>query len=398
MQYSEIMVRYGELSTKGKNRMRFINKLKRNMKHVLSIYPDVRVVVDRDRAHIFLNGTDYVPVAESLKQIFGIQALSPSYKVEKNLETIKKAVQDVMTDVYHEGLTFKITSKRSDHNFEMDSRELNQYLNKLLRQDAQILREAIAAGADEKAVQAKKEELLQEVFNFLAINLGLPPRTFDFAYRDKDNSYHSDKNITPQEFFKKYVGLDLSEYVSVINAPTADKPYGKSYTVEMLGNVVGSRDVRYINLDMERFKELAIAQMQAGETVWFGSDVGQISDRQKGIMATNVYDFDTAMDINFIQDKAGRLDYSESLMTHAMVLTGVDLDENGKSLKWKVENSWGDKVGNKGYFVASDAWMDEFTYQIVVRKEFLTAEERAAYEAEPIILAPWDPMGALASK
>lgn len=128
MQYSEIMVRYGELSTKGKNRMRFINKLKRNMKYVLSIYPDVRVVADRDRAHIYLNGTDYVPVAESLKQIFGIQAFSPSYKVEKNLETIKKAVQDVMKDVYREGLTFKITSKRSDHDFEMDSRELNQYL------------------------------------------------------------------------------------------------------------------------------------------------------------------------------------------------------------------------------------------------------------------------------
>ncbi len=128
MQYSEIMVRYGELSTKGKNRMRFINELKCNMKYVLSIYPDVRVVADRDRAHIYLNGTDYVPVAESLKQIFGIQSFSPSYKVEKNLETIKKAVQDVMKDVYHEGLTFKITSKRSDHNFEMDSRELNQYL------------------------------------------------------------------------------------------------------------------------------------------------------------------------------------------------------------------------------------------------------------------------------
>ena len=128
MQYSEIMVRYGELSTKGKNRMRFINKLKHNMKHVLSIYPDVRVFADRDRAHIYLNGTDYVPVAESLKQIFGIQGFSPSYKVEKNLETIKKAVQDVMKDVYHEGLTFKITSKRSDHNFEMDSRDLNQYL------------------------------------------------------------------------------------------------------------------------------------------------------------------------------------------------------------------------------------------------------------------------------
>ena len=256
----------------------------------------------------------------------------------------------------------------------------------------------IAGGADQAAVQAKKEELLQEIFNYLAMTLGLPPRQFDFAYRDKDDNYQSEKNITPQAFFEKYVGLKLSDYVSVINAPTADKPYGKSYTVEMLGNVVGAPSVRYINLPMDRFKELAIAQMKAGETVWFGSDVGQVSDRQKGILATNVYDFTASMDINLTQDKAGRLDYSESLMTHAMVLTGVDLDADGKPVKWKVENSWGDKVGQKGYFVASDAWMDEYTYQIVVRKDFLTAEELAAYEAEPQVLAPWDPMGALASK
>lgn len=279
-----------------------------------------------------------------------------------------------------------------------NSRELNQYLNKLLRQDAQILRDLIAGGADQATVQAKKEELLQEIFNYLAMTLGLPPRQFDFAYRDKDDNYQSEKNITPQAFFEKYVGLKLSDYVSVINAPTADKPYGKSYTVEMLGNVVGAPSVRYINLTMDRFKELAIAQMKSGETVWFGSDVGQVSDRQKGILATNVYDFTASMDINLTQDKAGRLDYSESLMTHAMVLTGVDLDADGKSVKWKVENSWGDKVGQKGYFVASDAWMDEYTYQIVVRKDFLTAEELAAYEAEPQVLAPWDPMGALASK
>ncbi|AVM72016.1 aminopeptidase [Streptococcus mutans] len=276
------------------------------------------------------------------------------------------------------------------------SRELNQYLNKLLRQDAQILRQILAAGADSTAVQAKKEELLQEIFNFLAMNLGLPPRHFDFAYRDKDNHYQSEKKITPRAFYKKYVGLNLSDYVSIINAPTADKPYGKSYTVDMLGNVVGSPAVRYLNLEMERFKELAIAQMRAGETVWFGSDVGQVSDRQKGILATNTYDFKDAMNIDLTQDKAGRLDYSESLMTHAMVLTGVDLDENGKAIKWKVENSWGDKVGQKGYFVASDAWMDEYTYQIVVRKEFLTAEELVAYEETPKVLAPWDPMGALA--
>ena len=277
-----------------------------------------------------------------------------------------------------------------------NSRELNQILNKLLRQDAQILRELRQKGAESSELQAKKEELLQEVFNFLAMNLGLPPRQFDFSYRDKDNHFHSESGLTPLTFYQKYVDLKLEDYVSIINAPTADKPYGRSYTVEMLGNVVGSKPVRYLNVEMGRLKELAIAQMQAGETVWFGSDVAQSSNRKAGIMAEGMHDFTASMDIRLTQDKAGRLDYSESLMTHAMVLTGVDLDENGKAKKWKVENSWGEKVGNKGYFVASDAWMDEYTYQIVVRKEFLTAAELAAYEAEPLVLAPWDPMGALA--
>ncbi|WP_105136363.1 aminopeptidase C [Streptococcus suis] len=276
------------------------------------------------------------------------------------------------------------------------SRELNQYLNKLLRQDAQILRDLLAKGASSEEVQVQKENLLQEIFNFLAVNLGLPPRSFDFAYRDKDNVYYRDTNVTPQAFYEKYVGLKLSDYVSIINAPTTDKPYNKSYTVELLGNVVGAPAVRYLNVEMNRFKELAIAQLKAGESVWFGSDVGQSSNRQTGIMATNTYDFSSGLGIHFHQDKAGRLDYSESLMTHAMVLTGVDLDDNEQPLKWKVENSWGDKVGDKGYFVASDSWMDEYTYQIVVRKEFLTPEELAAYQAQPQVLAPWDPMGALA--
>ena len=272
------------------------------------------------------------------------------------------------------------------------SRELDQYLNKILRQDAQILRELIQNGGD---VAAKKAELLQEIFNYLAMTLGLPPQKFDFEYRDKDDQFHKFEDITPQAFYEKFVDIKLDDYVSVINAPTADKPYNKSYTVEFLGNVIGARDVRHLNVEMDRFKKLAIAQMQAGETVWFGCDVGQVSNRQDGLLTMDAYDF-SAMDLDFTQDKASRLDYSESLMTHAMVLTGVDLDNAGNSLKWKVENSWGEKVGKKGYFTASDAWMDEYTYQIVVRKEFLTAEELAAYEAEPEVLLPWAPLGALA--
>ena len=126
--YSEIMIRYGELSTKGKNRMRFINKLRNNIQDVLSIYPAVKVTADRDRAHAYLHGTDYEPVAESLKQVFGIQNFSPVYKIEKSVPALKAAVQGIMKEIYEEGMTFKISSKRSDHTFELDSRELNQTL------------------------------------------------------------------------------------------------------------------------------------------------------------------------------------------------------------------------------------------------------------------------------
>lgn len=273
-----------------------------------------------------------------------------------------------------------------------NSRDFNQYLDKLLRQGAEKLLQAVADGADVNALRA---ELLQEIFNYLASSLGLPPRTFKYAIRDNDNQLIQFEG-TPKEFYDRFVGVDLDQYVSIINAPTADKPYNQSYTVEFLGNVVGAKAVKHLNLPIERFKELAIKQMQAGETVWFGCDVGQLSDREAGLLTLDAYDFKSALDIEFTQSKASRLDYAESLMTHAMVLTGVDLDDNGQPLKWKVENSWGDKVGKKGYFVASDDWFNEFTYQVVIRKDLLTADELAAYNAEPTVLLPWDPMGALA--
>ncbi|MFU2182182.1 tRNA uracil 4-sulfurtransferase ThiI [Streptococcus pluranimalium] len=128
LQYSEIMIRYGELSTKGKNRMRFINKLRRNIQDVLAVYPEVKVTADRNRCHVFLNGAAYEPVAESLKHIFGIQAFNPVYRVAKDVAVLKTTVQEIMRDLYREGLTFKISSKRSDHHFELDSRELNHTL------------------------------------------------------------------------------------------------------------------------------------------------------------------------------------------------------------------------------------------------------------------------------
>ncbi len=301
---------------------------------------------------------------------------------------------DMMVSIFQKyGVVPKTAMPESKNS--SNSRDLNNYLNKKLRKDAISLRQMVTDNKSDEDIQAAKADMLHDVYNFLATSLGTPPESFDFEYRDEDKEYHIDRDLTPKSFYDKYVGLDLSNYVSIINAPTADKPYNKSYTVEMLGNVVGGKDVKYLNLDMPTFKKLAIAQLEQGETVWFGCDVGQSSTRQSGIMSLDAYDMNDMFDTNFDMTKAERLDYGESMMTHAMVLTGVDIVD-GQSTKWKVENSWGEKAGNNGFFVASDAWMDEFTYQIVVRKDLLTEEQKAAFDTAPTVLAPWDPMGALA--
>lgn len=276
-----------------------------------------------------------------------------------------------------------------------NSTEINKQLNLKLRKDAVELRELVAANKSDADIQKAKEKMLNEIYRMLAYTFGEPPANFDFEYRDTDNNYHRIENITPQEFFKKYVGWNLDDYISIINAPTADKPFNHMYTVEMLGNVLGGRQVRHLNLDMQTFRKVAIEQLKHGESVWFGSDIGQESDRKKGIMDTNLYHQDELFDVDFSMSKAERLDYGESMMTHAMVLTGVDLVD-GQPTKWKVENSWGDKVGEKGFFVMSDDWMEEFCYQIVVNKKYLPKDLQEILKEEPTVLAPWDPMGALA--
>ncbi|MGX7014634.1 C1 family peptidase [Vagococcus silagei] len=276
------------------------------------------------------------------------------------------------------------------------SRELNTYLDKKLRKDAIILRDLVAENASESKIAETKEKMLSDIYQLLCLTLGTPPTEFDFSFRDKDDNFHAYENLTPQSFYDQFIGADLSEYVSIINAPTADKPYNEVYTVEMLGNVVGGKEVRHLNVDIKTFKDLAIAQLKAGEAVWYGCDVGQSSTRDSGIMATNAYNIDAVLDMDFQMSKAERLDYGESLMTHAMVLTGVNL-VNEQPTKWKVENSWGDKVGTKGYFVMSDEWLDEYTYQIVVNKKYLPKELQEVVAKDNVtMLDPWDPMGALA--
>lgn len=278
-----------------------------------------------------------------------------------------------------------------------ETRELDKYLTLKLREFACILRTASRkVGMDDGALRAMKDDMLRTIYRILCIALGRPPLSFTWEVTDKDGRFIRESAITPQDFFKKYVGMDFDAYVSLINAPTEDKPFGRTYTVQFLGNVKGGRPVRYLNLPVERLKEMAARQIEDGEVVWFGSDVGQFSDRKAGLMDLDAVDMADLLDTNFPLSKAQRLDYGESRMTHAMVLTGVDFGPDGKPDRWKVENSWGEDVGDKGFFVMTDAWFGEFTYQVVVRKRYLSEAERAMLDQQPIVLKPWDPMGSLA--
>lgn len=274
--------------------------------------------------------------------------------------------------------------------------EMNSTLTVKLREDACRLRRAYAQGATREELAGKKEAMLGEIYRILCICLGEPPKSFDLEVEDKEGKFIRDCGLTPETFFEKYVGLNLDDYISIINAPTADKPYHRSYSVKFLGNVKEGRLVRYLNLEIGELKKAAIAQLKDGSPVWFGCDVGKYSVKEGGAMDMDVFRLEELLDVEFGMNKAERLEYGESLMTHAMVFLGVNLDEEGRPNRWRVENSWGEKAGEKGYYVMSDRWFDEFMYQIVVNRKYLPEEYLKEYESEPIMLEPWDPMGSLA--
>jgi bleomycin hydrolase len=277
-----------------------------------------------------------------------------------------------------------------------NTRDMNKFLTLKLREFALSLRRQHRAGAPADTLRAQKADMLSTVYRMLCICLGRPPLTVTLEARDKDDRFIRDAGLTPVEFFNKYVGFELDDYVSLINAPTDDKPYDRTYTVRFLGSVHEGRPVTYLNLPSRELKRAAIAQLMDGRPVWFGSDVGQWSIRDGGYMDAEGLGVSALFDTAFPMTKGERLDYGESLMTHAMVLMGVNLADDGTPLRWRVENSWGKEAGKDGYYIMSDKWFDEYTYQVVVDKKYLTEAQRAALSQPPIVLEPWDPMGSLA--
>ena len=275
-----------------------------------------------------------------------------------------------------------------------DSDPMNALLASKLREYAKVLRDMNGNGASASELRERKGEFMEEFYRMLCINLGVPPETFDWEWRDKDGFFHRRGNITPIQFYNEYIGVALDDFVTLINAP--NKPFNKIYTVQYLGNVVGGQDTRYLNVNLETMKKATIDMIKGNHAVWFGCDVAKMLQTDMGAMDLSIYDYESVYGTKFQLDKAARLDYEDSEMTHAMVITGVDLDDQGKPRKWRVENSWGAAIGDQGFMYMMDKWFDQYLYEVVVRKEYLSPELLKILDTEPEVLSFWDPLCSLA--
>lgn len=274
--------------------------------------------------------------------------------------------------------------------------QLNKYLCKILRKYTTELRDAVQNEGVKKARELK-EEVLKDVYNVLTSTLGQMPEKFDVVLHDKDGKLIEDKGMDAHSFFDKYIGVEIDQYISLINSPTEDKPFNQTYTIKYLGNIIEGKIVKHLNLPIEELKKAAVKQLKDGYPVWFGCDVGRSSvvEDERAMLDTKAVDYESLFNVDLKLSKADALDYGYSMMTHAMTFTGVQMNGN-EPLRFKVENSWGEKFGYKGHFVMTSDWFDQYVYQVVVNKKYLTEKSRKDYEKEPKELSPWDPMGSLA--
>ena len=268
--------------------------------------------------------------------------------------------------------------------------KMNMILKWKLRDGAEQLR---ANGADKEQI---REKILSGIWRILCIHLGTPPTNFMWQWQDKDKKFTRKGEMTPLEFAAEYIETPLDEYVCVVNDPRNSSPQMRTYTVECLGNVVGGELVKYLNINTTEMKSLTQKMLEDGKPVWMGCDVGKMFRRDIGIWDAALFDFEGVYGTELKLSKAQRLEYHQTLMTHAMLFTGVDVHE-GVPTKWRVENSWGDEeVGIKGFHAMNDSWFDEYMFEVAIEKKYLSEELLAAWQEEPIVLAPWDPMGSLA--
>ena len=268
-----------------------------------------------------------------------------------------------------------------------DSDAMNEHLSTLLRRTALRLRTAVADGVDPEPLRVAA---LEQVHRMLCIHLGAPPSEFVWQYRDKNKKFHRVGALTPLEFAQRYA-TGVEEFVVLAHDPRTEIAVNTRYGMGRSDVMVGAPVQDHVTAELEVLKAAAIAAIQDGEPVWFACDVAKQRDKEAGIWDAALHDYEGLYGVDLSMTKAERLVTRESALTHAMCLTGVDLI-NGTARRWRVENSWGDKLGDKGFHTMSDSWFDEYVFEVVVRAGRLPGEVRAALETEPIMLPSWDPM------
>ena len=275
------------------------------------------------------------------------------------------------------------------------SRSMNVLITRTLRKFASILRSEFKNGSSMKDLRKIKIDMMSSIYNMLCTFIGKPPEKFDWKTRDKKNKLVSFKNLNPMSFYKKYLSINLKDKVCLIHCPMSNKNFNKLYTVDYLGNVVEGQIINYLNVSLDEMKKYSIKSLKNNEAVWFGCDVGKMFHRELGVMDNVLYDYESFFGIDSNMNKGTKLEYGDSQMTHAMLFTGVDLNGNDAT-KWRVENSWGVKGGDKGYYLMTDEWFNEYNYEVVIDKKYLSKSILKLFNQKPIKLSPWDPMGALA--
>ena len=268
-----------------------------------------------------------------------------------------------------------------------DTSDVAEVFDSLMRKDAIELRAMVQTNASATELQEAQERMMGDVYKIAAYSFGEPPAKFDLEYRDDDKKFHQVLGLTPLKFYHEYFDTNLSDYVVVTNAP--DHEMDRSYLMPAQDSVVDGLPIKFVNVPFAELQEGAIKQLQAGETVWVGNDVLQQMDRKRGLMDAKLYHREELLDVDFVMDKKHRLETKQAVVSHAMTLTGFDM-VNDQPTRRKIANSWGKDNGDNGYFVMTQDWFEEYTYEAVINKKYLSDRVKKVAESEPVTLPAWD--------
>lgn len=269
--------------------------------------------------------------------------------------------------------------------------QMARILSLKLREYGLTLRKAAAGGAKPAQLEKRKTEMLATVYRILTICLGEPVQEFTWTRKSADGKPVETKTYTPLSFYKEYVGTDLKNtYVMLMNDPS--RPYHKTYTIDMDRHSYDGAQWTYLNLPMDEIKQMAIASIKDSTMMYYSCDVGKFLNSKTGILSLQNYDYESLFGTDFPMTKAERISTFASASSHAMTLMGVDLDADGKPVKWMVENSWGAASGHNGHLIMTDEWFDEYSFRLVVDKKYVPAATLKLFDQKPTVLPAWDPL------